>query len=349
MVLRDWVVVDRARSAIEPTGATFSVGYVVESGETGQQAFLKALDFELIIRNAGPDRAMQALQDALTLYNFEVRVCQRCAGLDRVVTFLESGTVQIDPAQPLSLVPYLIFEQADADVRAFLEFSANLDAAWALRCMHQISIGLQQMHSRAIAHQDLKPSNVLMFGRSSSKVGDVGRAVDRTVLGPYDGIACPGASFYAAPELLYGELASDWDHRRLACDLYLLGSMLVFFFAHTTMTALLFDAIPAEVLPRAKDGSGWQGNYAGALPFLQRGFATVLDRFSAAVPSALSAELRRIVQQLCDPDPNRRGSIRARASRNGNQYDLQYYVSRFDALATRAEARVGLPRQVGQL
>jgi serine/threonine protein kinase len=344
MVLRDWVVVDRAPSAIEPTGANFSVGYVVESGETGQRAFLKALDFEEILLKAGPDEALQALQDALALYNFEVRICTRCAGLDRVVTFLESGTVQIDPAQPLSLVPYLIFEQADADVRAFLEFSADLDVAWAFRCMHQISIGMQQLHSRAIAHQDLKPSNVLMFGRSSSKVGDVGRAVDRTVVGPYDHMACPGAKPYAAPELLYEQLAADWSQRRLACDLYLLGSMLVFFFAHTTMTALLFDSIPPEVRPRTHDATGWLGSYAGVLPFLQRGFASVLDRFSAVVPPALAPELRRIVQQLCDPDPSRRGSARARLAANGNQYDLQYYVSRFDSLATRAEARVGLPR-----
>lgn len=341
MILGDWIVVDRAITSTDQTGSHFSVGYVVESGSTGQRAFLKALNFDQIILEAGPDHATAALQEALSWYNFEVQVCQKCKGLDRVVTFLEEGQVQIDPLQPLSLVPYLIFEQAEGDVRLFLQVSADLDVAWALRCMHHIAIGLQQMHSRGLAHQDVKPSNVLLFGRTSSKIGDVGRAADQTTSGPYDNLACPGAKFYAPPEQLYEHIGTDWGNRHFGGDLYLLGSMLVFFFAQTTMTALLFHHLPRDVHPRAEDGTGWEGDYLSVLPMLQRAFGRALDDFSAALPSGLS-DLTAILRELCDPNPSRRGDRRARTMRHRSSYDLQRYISRFDALSRILEARVGL-------
>jgi serine/threonine protein kinase len=346
LVLKNnWVVVGRAPYATERTGSSFSVGYVVEHAETGQKAFLKALDITDIIERVGEDDAPAAIREALEIHSFEVRVCERCRGLNRVVTFLESGSLRVDPTMPLSIVPYLIFEQAEGDVRAFLEVSRDLDLAWALRCMHHIATGLQQMHSRELAHQDIKPSNVLLFGREHAKLGDVGRAIDRRTAGPYDDDICAGALPYAPPELLYGQRAVEWGAYRLACDMYLLGSMLVFFTTGTTMTALLLENMQADTRP-IRDGIGWSGDYKGVLPILQQSFARALDEFAINVPAALSSDLRTLLQRLCDPDPERRGNPKARAVPHGSPYDMQFFVSRFNALATRVEAKIGLSRHI---
>jgi serine/threonine protein kinase len=338
MVLpNDWVVVGRARSATTPTGAFFSVGYVVESATTGQRAFLKALNFERILD--GADEPIAALQDALGVFRFEREVCHRCRGMDRVVTILDSGDIRTDPANPLTLVPYLIFEEATGDVRAFLESARDLDIAWALRSLHQIANGLLQLHQVDIAHQDLKPSNVLIFGRDVSKVADLGRASNRSVIGPFDEHQLAGAVAYAPPELLYGEVSPDFNQRRLACDVYLLGSMLTFFFSGVGTTALLMNRIESAQRPVLL-GGGWTGDYRAVLPLVQSAFGEMLAEFAAAVPSGLRNDLTSLLRELCDPDPTRRGNSRERSSKHGNPFALDYFVSRINALASRAEARV---------
>lgn len=334
-----WVVVGRANSVPGSTGSFFSVGYVVESSLTGQQAFLKALNFERILDES--DDRMAALHDALRVYHFEREICGLCRGLDRVVTILDSGDVLTDPADPLTVVPYLVFEEATHDVRAFLRTAGDIDVAWALRSLHHTANGLQQLHRVDIAHQDLKPSNVLVFGRDLSKVADLGRASSRSVPGPSDQHSPAGAKFYAPPELLYGQGALEFNERRLACDMYLLGSMLCFFFTGAGATALLMQELPDTVRPKLLNGT-WEGDYASALPLVQAAFSSVLQKFSNSVPPALQKDLTQILKALCDPDPSHRGHSRARISRHGNPFALDFFVSRLNALASRAEARVRL-------
>lgn len=335
----DWVIVGRAGCADGATGSHFSIGYIVESVKTGKRAFLKALDLSRILD--GAEEPIEALKDALRLYQFERDLCERCRRMDRVVTILDSGDVRTDPNSPLTIVPYLIFEEATGDVRAFLEAAQQIDVAWALRCLHHIANGLQQLHREDIAHQDLKPSNVLVFGRDLSKVADLGRAANRSAMGPFDKWPLAGATAYGPPELLYGQLASEFNERRLACDLYLLGSMVTFFFLNVSMTSLLMTRLSDAHRPRALRGD-WDGDYAAVLPLVQAAFATVLDEFGTAVPTGLKDDLGSLLRELCDPDPKRRGNPRARRRQHGNPYSLDYFVSRLNALATRSEARVGL-------
>ena len=44
------------------------------------------------------------------------------------------------------------------------------------RTLHHIAVGLQQLHGEGIAHQDLKPSNVLFFETFGAKLADLGCA-----------------------------------------------------------------------------------------------------------------------------------------------------------------------------
>src|SRR6185437_7605631 len=153
-----WKVTERITAGPDATGGVFSVSYIVESAHSGR-AFLKALDFS-------------------KAFNFERDILQKCADrrMDRVVRAIGDGNVRTTATSGGGVVQYLIFELADRDVRLQLSLSSKVDLAWKLRSLHHIATGLMQLHSAGIAHQDLKPSNVLVFEGKTSKVSDLGRA-----------------------------------------------------------------------------------------------------------------------------------------------------------------------------
>src|SRR5437879_7964713 len=105
--------------------------------------------------------------------------------MSRIVQALEDGSIVVDPSNAAGIVQYLIFELADGDIRKQLEFNDKIDMVWKLRTLHNTATGLQQLHSREIAHQDVKPSNVLSFGNQGSKLGDLGRAAHKNHNAPH--------------------------------------------------------------------------------------------------------------------------------------------------------------------
>jgi serine/threonine protein kinase len=337
----NWVVVGRAPVGADSTGSFFSVGYMVESAATGDRAFLKALNLVPLFEHEVD--VVEALKAAVNTVAFEKTLCEDCRGMTRVVRILDAGQVRITDGDPFSVVPYLIFEQADGgDARRYLSEKQEVEVSWPLRTLHNVATGLNQLHGGDIAHQDLKPSNVLVFKTGDSKVGDLGRASRRSSSGPYDDLATAGAIHYAPPELLYGQFASEFNERRLACDMYLLGSLLAFFFTSMSMTALWMGELENDFRP-IQFGGGWAGDYSAALPPVQQAFGKALERFRAAVPEKLQDELTTLLTQLCDPDPKRRGAPGARGA-GSNRYNLEYFISRFDNLAKRAEARAKLKK-----
>jgi serine/threonine protein kinase len=62
---------------------------------------------------------------------------------------------------------YLPFELATGDLREQVDLSRRFDLAYRLRVLHNSAKGLSQLHNSHIAHQDLKPSNVVTFDRTS--------------------------------------------------------------------------------------------------------------------------------------------------------------------------------------
>ena len=77
------------------------------------------------------------------------------------------------------------------------------------RSLHHIAVGLQQIHGQGIAHQDLKPSNVLVFNGNNSKIGDFGRSAYKGHIPPHENNNVAGDLTYAPPELLYGYVDPD--------------------------------------------------------------------------------------------------------------------------------------------
>lgn len=323
------------------TGGTFSASYTVEQATSGRRAFLKAIDYVEALQSQDPPRTLQTLTEN---FNFERDIVQACSQgrLSRIVRAIDSGSVEVS-GFPIPRVSYLIFELADGDIRRYRARDEDVDLAWALRSMHGVALGVSQLHSQGIAHQDLKPSNVMTFGDDISKIGDFGRAFRVAGWSPFDDLHIAGDLRYAPPELFYGYLLPSWDRRR-ACDAYHVGSLLLFQLTDISATHALFAHLDPEVAPTTA-GGGFTGSYDQALPYLR----DALWRVSEQIPELDDPELRNELllrfRELCDPDPARRGHPKAKIG-SGNPWAMERYVSRFDALARRAatlRTRITLP------
>lgn len=320
-----WTVVEKLPRAGRATGGCFSISYAVESQQR-ERAFLKALDYSSAFQQ--PD-VPQALKDMTWAYTHERELLHRCANMSRVVTALDHG--EIRQSGWVLPVNYLIFEWADHDSRAFLDTVRRFDIAWILRTLHHTSVGLQQLHTKRIAHQDVKPSNVLIFGNLGSKLADLGRSSYHERVGPFDTYDFPGDLTYAPPEILYGQISEEWIQRRLASDVYQLGSLAMFFFTGSGTTGALLSELDRRHAPQ-----NWAGSFKDVLPHVHQAFIRTIHRMEETTPPYLKKQISRIVSELCDPDPSQRGHPRNRIG-YANRYGLERYISRFDLLAQRAE------------
>lgn len=324
-----WIVESQITRKPTSTGGRFSTGYTCRNAN-GQRGFLKAMDYSEAFKDPTPALMLHSMTSA---YLFEKRLCEKCrdSGITRVARALESGTIDLVPADPFKKVEYLIFELADGDVRTHLDSFSELDLLFTFNVLHHVSAGLRQLHGASIAHQDLKPSNVLIFDGVESKIGDLGRAWTADLASPCDGLVIPGDTGYAPPEMLYGQVSPDATTRRYGCDMYHLGSIVVFLFSRTHMTALI-----TKHLPPLYRSTFWSGTYADVLPYVQTAFADSLAEFGSAVPEVVRGEVVDIVKLLCEPDPSRRGHPNGRVALAGPTA-MERFVTRFNLLAYRVE------------
>jgi serine/threonine protein kinase len=191
------------------TGGCFSIPYFVErqDGRHKQTAFLKALNFRRILNEVDITKAMERHTRA---FNFEKETLELCRDkkLSRIAILIDSG--QYSPKNSAWPVAYIIFELAKGgDARKQLAALKKFDLAWTLRTLHQISVGLSQLHHGGIAHQDLKPSNILFFEAFGAKITDLGCAdtSDKPSQSPRGKEPIPGDPNYAPPELFYGDIS----------------------------------------------------------------------------------------------------------------------------------------------
>jgi serine/threonine protein kinase len=322
---RGWVVDSMILKTGSQTGGHFSCSYRVQNAQ-GKSAFLKAMDYTRAL--AAPDPA--AMLNAMTsAFLFERQLLQECSDrkMTRVVKAIDEGKVFVAG----SVVEYMIFELASGDVRSHLDASNAFDLTWTLSCIHNICLGMQQLNGADIAHQDLKPSNVLVFDADGEKLADLGRAWHKQRISPHDDLDCAGDLGYAPPELLYGHLEPVETDRRYGADFYLLGSMILFLFTGMRASAMLISELDPAHRPRA-----WKGTYAEVLPYLAHAFNANLATVKGFFPDAtLGSEIVGIVKQMCDPNIVSRGD-RLHKAKHGSRFSVQRFISHFDRLRVAA-------------
>lgn len=332
LIIGEWTVTQKITPPPKSTGGHFSVGYLVRH-RSGKEAYLKALDFSKALQSDDPARELESMTAA---YNFERDLLTKCRenGMSRIVTPIFSGTVTVPGGfGDLSNVCYLIFEKADGDIRARHNNFNNLDLAWCLRSLHHTAVGMNQLHSQWIAHQDLKPSNVLVFQSDGSKVADLGRASDRFVPCRTDSFKIAGDTSYAAPEQWFGyKVCSDFHHR-FAVDMYLLGSLIYFYFANVSATQAIRVKLMSAMIPITAGMS-----FTNVVPYIRNAFHETLIDLEKEVKkhtTKICDEIILMARQLCEPDPNFRGHPINR--KQNNPFRLERYISKLDLLAKKAE------------
>jgi eukaryotic-like serine/threonine-protein kinase len=329
---RGWKVIEKMTRHPSATGGCSSVGYRVENTD-GRHGFLKALDYSSAFTMPNVVEALHTLTSEY-ISERDLHEKTRARRMSRIIVALDAGQTRI-PGCRIEQVDYIIFELAEGDIRQHLSTTTEVDTVLCLNVLHNIAVGLRQLHGSKIAHQDVKPSNIFMMqeGRRAidvSKLGDLGRATDANRPALHDSLLITGDRTYAPPEQLYGEHHADFGRRRIACDLYQLGSIVSFLFLGAPMNSLVHE----ELHPIHR-WNQWRGTYREVLPYVVDAFGKVLGDAEEKLPTTIGKELTRIIQYLCEPDPFRRGYPGRYASVDG-QYSLQKAVSQFDRLARMA-------------
>lgn len=335
-----WFVKEKPLRDPTQSGSNFSVGYIVE--KNGETFFMKAFDFAGFLNVAVPKNGedeievVDVINDMTNAFIYERDLSKHCKNkhVTKVSFVKESGQEYIEGVS-IPVVPYLIFELAEGDIRKTLDFSVELDYAWRFKSLHDIAVGLKQLHTIEVSHQDLKPSNVLVFA-GESKLGDLGRSICRDIDGPYSKRPFTGDFTYAPPEIWYRFYERDWTKRVFATDCYMLGSLVVFYFTGISMSALLRKHIP--------DNFGWEKwsgrTFDELFPYLENGFANALIEFESNISRKdLKSELRLLVEYLCNPFPDKRGHPKNILS-TGSNYSMERFVTTLDVLRTKAELRI---------
>ncbi len=326
-----WKVIEKINKPDNATGSFFSVCYKVEKDK--DISFLKAFDFAKFFQIAEPGKqVIDVMSDMIEAYRYEKELSELCKNRHVTkVSFVKDAGEEIVDGYTISVVPYLIFDLADGDVRSKLDFSKKLDFAWRLKSLHDIAVGLKQLHSIEVSHQDLKPSNILLF-ELNSKIGDLGRSICKNIDSPYGELPFTGDLNYSPPEIMYGYYENDWNKRVFATDCYLLGSMIVFYFSAISMSALLI-----KYIPRSFRWDVWRGSFEEIKPYIIDAFSKALSEFESILENEyLKNELRWLVERLCYPFPEERGHPKNILS-PGNSFNLERIVTKFDVLHKKAK------------
>lgn len=330
-----WTVIEKIATSANSTGGTFSQSYLVRNGD--RIGFMKAFDFSSAFEAGVTGKeTLDRLRSMISSYEHERDVLEYCGvkRMSNVVTSLGHGDIQVPDLHPTEgRVYYLIFEKAEGDVRVQMDAQNANDALWCMKALKDISLGLWQVHREMIAHQDAKPSNVLLYGKDAFKISDFGRSSRKGAEAPHDGLRVAGDVQYSPPELLYGYTDPDFSARRIGCDLYMLGNLAAFLFTGANITSMLLSRLDPQF-----HHTRWAGTYHEALPYLQSAFSQVIVEVSDRIDIRVRDTVMKIISELCNPDLSKRGHPRGIG--NFNQYSLERYVSQLDRAAKILELKI---------
>ncbi|MGC0896546.1 MULTISPECIES: protein kinase domain-containing protein [Pantoea] len=325
--------ISSGEDGVPGTGGNFSVSYLVENKEDGKVYFLKAFDFMRRLQHTidAKGNVMADLNTLTSVYQFENMLHQLCDSkrLKRIVRVLDAGDEVLDNNY-MHVVPYLILELADhGDIRKYLSTSAEISILAKLQHLKDVALGLIQLHNSSIAHQDIKPSNIMIFSELGAKIGDLGRASLQGQPQIHDAYPIAGDPSYAPPEQIYSYSVNEWFDRRQRCDLYQFGSLITFLFTGSTINTLLKLKLPSDIAPKRWGGTG--NSYELSLPHLTQAFEKILTEFDTVNPEWMSKKLKGIVYQCSHPNFKLRGSSKTITMKNP-VLGIERFVSDFDLM-----------------
>lgn len=334
-----WIVGERLLVGAQSgngSGGNFSVSYRVTSIDGNIKAFLKAFDFQKTIMDSfdSGKNIIEVMAHEMGNYQYEDRLNDICIArrFKKIVKVLDKGQTMLD-GEPFNIVPFLIMEIADyGDIRKYVEITDKLSLVAKLEYLKDVTAGISQLHSAQISHQDLKPSNIMIFSETGAKIGDLGRASLQGHKHWINDIDIAGDISYAPIEQLYGFCANEWVDRREKCDLYQLGSIICFLMLGTTLNSMLKNHIPQEVAPKAWRGNG--NSYEESLPYLEHAFDKALEHFKNIKPEWLGLKLQYIVFRCSHPNYKKRGAIKTIGMKKPI-LGLDRLVSEFDLLSKK--------------
>jgi len=334
LTIENWKVIKKRIKTADDHSGAFSSGYEVQNIKDGSCGFLKAMNYDYAFKELKPGISSTVfLQELTENYNYEKDLLELCKEkrMSRIVTAIGHGEYR-EPAGMFP-VPYLIFEIADGNLKN-VKSKKQLDLAWKLGAMHGFLVGLSQLHKQRIVHQDIKPSNVLIFGHNVSKLSDLGNATMYDKKSPMwhkDGHC--GDRSYAPIELLYGYCSPNWDTRRLAADFFMAGGIITYLITDSNFLSLLAANLPDIYKPFT-----FGGTFADAKPHVMQAYFKTIDEIKDRIDISIRKELIEIISQLTHPVPEERGLLKGkRFFTSLPQYSLDRYISIIDRLAKKNE------------
>lgn len=330
-----WTLVAKLSPGAGSTGGTFGICYVGERGK--ERAFVKAIDFVGALSSPDP---LTELAQLTSRANFERDALAYCGDrrMSKVVRLL--GHEYVNPSasgDPMQRVSCLVMEIGDGDLRKQLNGAVSLPCSWSLSVLRDVALAIDQLHRAGVAHQDIKPSNVISMSAAAlskvdMKLSDLGRVVRKDVIGPYDSIAWPGDGQYMPPERWYGHRPTEWPDEREASDAYMLGSLIFFLFTGVPIQPLLIAKIPAQYLPQ-----NWRGGFDDTIVTVLRDVQArvIAEHLQPVLPAELVDSLVAMAKDLTEPDPVRRGDPKARRG-VGRPVGIDRFHQRLRELALRA-------------
>lgn len=328
-----WVVGEKIKKPAASTGGFFSIGYEAHHSD-GRVGFLKAFD----IRNAfdDPSRIAESLNEATSVYLFERNLLNTCKDLNirNVVISLDAN--QVGDTDPRNTLFYIIFEMADCDARVQSSKFNRRNYSWSIKALGDIALAIKDLHASDIHHQDLKPSNVLIFDSGDkNKIADFGRSHKRGTDSPHYNFGVAGQISYAPPELLYRGAGTE-DATKTGCDLYHFGSLILFLFTGLMATPELMDE-----LDESYRWNVWGGNFADALPYLTDAHMRVCMKLEASLKEEIPANLYKSIgrpildmfKSSTNPSPLFRGDPRFVRAKHMNSHSLDPFLSKINNIS----------------
>lgn len=348
-VVGKWYIKEKVPVSPIGSGGTFSVGYFVTNNESpsdDKEYFMKVINLERAL-GSGIEKIQQITADFI----FEESILNICKDnkLSRVMFPIDSGKDELQhllTKQPFNNIHYIVFEKALGDIRTLSNGFQDINMLTSLSALHHAAVGLKQIHSKKIAHQDLKPSNVLQAEDSTHKIADFGRAWSPGISANHDDNEIAGDHNYAPIEQFLGYEYKDTALRRYGTDLYQLGQLILFFFNEVPLTAYYHAYLKriGFVMNRTED------LFPQALPYLEVAFQELAEslykKIIALSPRENNPYIKELAEQiklffieLCSPNPENRGYNKAYVQ--GKYYTfLEKIISKLDLIIRKYEMSV---------